>query len=215
MSEFTLNAKKRTVIGKQVKTLRNEGLLPAIIFGKGIEPLPITLDLKTTTKILRRATSSSLIEIEVEGVEKFSALVRDTQYNFLKGNILHIDFQSVSLTELIRSQVPLNIVGESPAVESNLVVLVVELQEIEVEGLPQNLPSSIDVDISELVEGGMSITVGDIVIPEGVVAVTDPTATIALVTWQTIEEEEEEVDEDELEDFEPEVVDKGKREDEE
>jgi large subunit ribosomal protein L25 len=129
--------------------------------------------------------------------------------------IIHVDFQAVSLTETVRADVTVNLVGEAPAVETYMGVLVPSLEQLSIECLPTNLPESIEVDISGLAEIGDNLLVGDISAPEGVEILNDPEDVVVVVIAQAVEEVEEEEELELEEDMEPEMVERGKREEEE
>jgi large subunit ribosomal protein L25 len=215
MEEIVINAKPRTVVGKQVKALRREGGLPAILYGTHISPIAVTLDAHEAGKILESITSSHLIVVEVDG-DRHNALVKDKQRHPVQGNLLHIDFQVVSMTEKLRTNVMIELEGEAPAVLDYNGVVVSGLDTLEVESLPQDLPERVMVDISGLGEIGDAIYVRDLQLPEAVQVLSDPDEMIALVTAQVAEVEEEE--EEEVEEVEageePEVIERGKREEE-
>lgn len=213
MEELVVKANKRQVIGKKVGSLRRDGKLPAIVYGHNIGSIPITLDMREVNRSLERLSPSALVIVDIEG-EQHYALVRDKQRNPVKGSIIHVDFQAVSLTENVRADVSINLVGEAPAVENFLGILVPSLEQLSIECLPKDLPNRIDVDVSRLEQIGDSILVSDITIPEGVEVLTDPDDVVAVVIAQA-EEEVEEVEIEEEEELEPEVVDRGRREEEE
>ena len=213
MEEVVVKADRRTVVGKQVSALRRAGKLPAVLYGRHIDPMPISLDLKESTRILDRLSPSALILIKMDG-EQHYALVRDKQRNPLLGSLRHVDFLAVSLTEKVRSSVSIQLTGESPAVEELSGILVLNIEELEVEALPRALPERIVVDISGLKEIGDTIFVREISLPAGIEVLSDPDEAVVLVTQPVIEEEieEEKVEEGEAE---PEVIEKGRREEEE
>ena len=213
MEKLTLAAEKRTVIGKKVSALRREGKLPGVIYGHKIEPTAIVMDLKEATRILSMSTSSSLLTIQLDGKEQ-SVLVRESQRDYLKNRFLHIDFQSVSLTEKIRAEVNIEITGTAPAVKEYGGVLVDGLKSVHVEALPTELPERVTVDISDLNEIGDSILIKDIKFPASVEVLTPEDEMVVLITSPAPEIEEEEVEEAE-EGLEPEVIEKGKKEEEE
>jgi large subunit ribosomal protein L25 len=216
MSKILLNAKPRTIIGKQVKQLRRQGKLPATIYGHKIDPRSITLDLRDATKILSTITSSSLITIVLEGKE-YPSLVRERQIDFILGTLKHIDFQAVSLTEKIRTLVTIRFEGESPAVQDQDAILSVGMNSIEIEALPQDLPEEFIVDVSKLTEIGDSLLVKDIEVSENIEVLSHPEEMVVIVSTSRPAEEEEvegELEEEELEeiDVEPEIIEKGKKE---
>ncbi len=215
MSQLTIYAEKRDLIGKKVNKLRREGKIPAVIYGSQIEPLLITLNLREASKTLAAATASSLVTIKVDGKDH-TVLVREKQKNFIRNELLHVDFQEVSMTEKIRATVSIITEGTSLAVKDMSAVLVNGLTVIEVLALPQNLPESFVVDISSLKELGDTITVSDLDVPEDVEILSSPDEVIITATGKTeeIEVEEEEIELDE-EGLEPEVIERGKREEDE
>ncbi|NOY97905.1 MAG: 50S ribosomal protein L25 [Chloroflexi bacterium] len=218
MEKIVINAAKRDVIGKQVRALRRAGKLPGVLYGHGIESMPIMLDLRETSRTLENATSSSLFTVKVDGKE-YPALVREKQWDFIRRTLLHVDFQVVSMTEKIAAKVRIELVGESLAVKEYGAVLVTGLTELEVEALPTDLPERITVDISGLVEVGDGIHVSDMVVDSAKIKILDdPSTMIAFATAAAKEEEEEVVAEEllegEVEGEEPEVIERGKAEEE-
>lgn len=207
MDEVVFQANRREVTGKKVKSLRREGILPAIIYGHNIDPISISLDMREAVRTLDSISPSALVVLDIEG-EKHHTLVRDKQRNPVRKTIMHVDFQAVSLTETVRADVSVNIIGEAPAVETYLGIVVPSLEQISIECLPTNLPDKFDVDISGLNEIGDSILVGDLTAPEGVEIMNDPEDVVVVVIAQAAEEVEE-VEEEEVEfeeGAEPEVV---------
>ena len=215
MSELILNAEHREVTGKKVKALRRQGYLPAVLYGVGIESIPIKLDLKEASKVISAAGSSTLLLLKI-GKKQHQVLVRDTQRQVIRRDLQHVDFLKVAMDVAIRAEVPIEFVGEAPAVRDLGGVLVTELVEIEIESLPADLPDRITVDLGLLADITDTITVGDLSFGEGVEVITSPNDVIARVIYQV----EEEIEEEELEEViptevEPEVVERGKLEEEE
>lgn len=213
MSHSIIYAEKRDLIGKKVNRLRREGKIPAIIYGSKMETLPITLNLREASKTLAAATSSTLVVIKVDGKDH-TVLVREKQKNFIRNELLHVDFQVVSMTEKIRASVSVVTQGSSPAVKDQNAVIVNGLTEIEVSALPQDLPENFIVDISSLENLGDAIIVSDLDIPENVEVLSNMedmivTATSVIEEVEVEEEEELELDEEGVE---PEVIERGKRE---
>ncbi len=210
MTEILLKAELRGVKGKQVKALRRLGKLPAVIYGKQMEPISILLDYREVHPILDKISQSALVTLDLDG-KKHLALVREKQRDILRGNLIHVDFHTVSLTEKVRANVAVHLEGESPAVEDLGGILVLNLEELDVEALPQDLPEKIDVDISSLKAIGDVIHVRDLTLPTGVVVHNEPDEIIAVVTAP---EAEEAVEEGLAEGAEPEVIERGKKEEE-
>lgn len=210
MEEIVFYARKREVIGKQVKALRREGRMPAIVYGQGIHPVSITLDFREASRSIPRITSSQLVVVDIDG-ERHNTLLREKQFDPVIGTLLHTDFMVVSMTEKLRTRVVIGLTGEAPAVKELDGALVAERDELEVECLPQYLPDRVYVDISVLKEIGDTIYVRDIDLPSQIEVLTDLDEIIVLVAAQVMEEEPEE----ELEVEEPEILELSKMEEEE
>lgn len=211
MEKVVIHATKRTVIGKQVSALRRDAKLPGVIYGHKVAPIAITMELKESTRVLNTATSSSVITIDLEGVE-YAALVREKQRDYLKNRFIHIDFQAVSQTEKIRAEVNIEMVGHAPAVKDFNGVVVEGISKVNVEALPKDLPERFVVDLSTLKQIGDSITLRDIVIPAGVDVMDDLDETIIMINNPA--DEELEVPAAGEEGSEPEVIEKVKKEEE-
>jgi large subunit ribosomal protein L25 len=216
MEKIVINATPRTVVGKKVRALRREGFLPAVLYGPHMEKsINVSLEAHSSSLILNKLTASSLVTVELEGKE-YPSLVREKQRNFIKGNLLHVDFQVISMTEKLRTKVGIELVGESPVVTEFMAILVNGLEELEVECLPGDLPERITVDVSSIAEIGQGIFVKDIVVSDKVEVLSDMEEMIVMATSTYEEpEEEEEVLEGEEGLEEPEVIEKGKAEEEE
>jgi large subunit ribosomal protein L25 len=217
MEKVVLKATKRDVIGKQVRAMRRAGMLPAVIYGRRTEPISISLDAHTASLLLGRLTSSSLVTIDLDGTE-YPALVREKQRDYIKNRLLHVDFMAVSLTERITASVRLNFVGVSAAVKDFNAVLVHNIEEVEVECIPTDLPQQIEVDISLLARPGEGIRVKDLEVSDKVRILADPETMVAVATFAKIEEEAAAVPGAEVApaEAEPELaVERGKKEDEE
>jgi large subunit ribosomal protein L25 len=210
MEEIVLNAKRREVVGKQVKALRRAGRLPAILYGRHLSPILVTLDMRNVSRVLPTITSSHLVVVDVEG-EKHTTLVRERQRHPVTGGLLHVDFQVLSMTEKLRTTVVIVLEGDAPAAKNYNGVLVTGQNELEVECLPGDLPERIRVDISGLTEIGSAIHVRDLVLPLTVEVLTDLDELVVLITAPAAEEKEEIVAAVEGA-AEPEIIEKGKKE---
>jgi len=210
MEEVLLQASKRDVVGKKVKALRREGLLPAIVYGRGISPVPISLNTRNANQILSAISSSSLVVLEIDG-EKHTTLIRDKQRDPVTEDVLHIDFHEVSMTEKLRTEVMLDFQGESPAVKELMGVLVTVLESLEIECLPQDLPDRIVADLSSLEEIGDSLYVRDISLPPNIELISDIEEMVVIISPPAVEEIEE-IEEVEITEEEPEVIERGKEE---
>ena len=181
MEKVILKASKRDVTGKQVKALRREGKLPAVIYGRHLEPISIIMEAHTASMAFSKLTSSSLVTIDVDGAE-YPALVRERQRDYIKGTLTHIDFLAVDMNEKIRTSVGLAFVGVSGAVKDYNGILVHNLERLEVECFPGDLPERINVDIAMLKQIGDLIRVRDVVVSDKIRILGDPEETIAVVT---------------------------------
>lgn len=187
MEKVVLKATKRDVAGKQVKALRRAGHLPAVIYGKHTEPINISLDSHSASLALAKLTSSTIVTIDVEGTE-YPALVREKQRDFIKNRLLHIDFLAVSLTEKLRATVSLHFHGVSIAVKDYSAVLVHNLEQLNVECLPTDLPEQIEVDIAKLARVGDAIRVRDVVVSDKIRVLENPDTVVAVASAPKVEE---------------------------
>jgi large subunit ribosomal protein L25 len=211
MEEVVLKASPRVITGKQVRSLRRKGELPAVLYGHNINPILVSLNLREASRVLPKVTSSSLVTIDVNG-EQHRTLVRERQRHPVQGTLLHVDFQVVSMTEKLRADISLVLEGEAPAVKNYNGVLVTQQESLSVECLPGDLPDRITVDISKLEEIGNAIYVRDISLPAAIEVLTDPDEVVVVVIAPVVEVEE--VAEEEAAAEEPEVVERGKKEEE-
>lgn len=212
MDKYVIEAAKREVTGKKVGVLRREGKLPGVIYGHKFESMPIVMDARSATKVLNSVTSSSIVTLMVDGKEH-AALVREKQMDYIRNQFIHVDFQAVSQTEKIRAKVGVTLSGTAPAVKDFNGVVVEGLDAIEVEALPKDLPERFVIDISGLANIGDAIHVSDVQAAADVTIIDDPEAMLVLITAPAAEETAETAGEGEME--EPEVIEKGKKEEEE
>lgn len=189
--KIELNAENRKVLGGGVRKLRRDGYIPAILYGKGQEPLPLQISLKDFNKTFKIAGESTLVYIGVDS-QSYPTIIHDVARDPLTNGILHADFYKVRLDEKIKADVPVVFVGESPAVKDLGGIFVRNVNELEVEALPQNLPHELTIDISVLKNFGDKITVGDLKQSLGSLAeltATDDDAIISAVQEPISEEE--------------------------
>ncbi len=205
----TLQIEKRAITGKKLEKLRQEGKLPAVVYGPKQEAVLITLDKGNFEKMLKEAGESTVINLA--GLdEEIEVLVHDVAFNPAKGGVMHVDFYAIEKGKEITVHVPLEFVGEAPATKTGGSLTKV-LHEIEITCKPSALPQHIEVDVSGLDDFEKQIHVKDLVIPAGVKVGNDAEEVVALV--QEVKEEEEPeapVDMDAVE-----VEAKGKTEEEE
>ncbi len=188
MEKVVISATRRDVIGKQVKALRRAGKLPAVIYGRHTEPININLDAHTAAMALAKLGSSSLVTISVDGTE-YPALVREKQRDYIKNRLLHVDFLAVSMTEKLRTSISVHFIGVSGAVKDFNAVLVKNLEQLDVECLPTDLPEHIDVDITALEKPGDNIRVREVQVNDNIRLLNDPDTVVAVATFAKVEEE--------------------------
>ena len=213
MEKVVLKAKKRLVIGKQVSKLRRAGELPAVIYGHNIETVSISLEAHSAGLTIPKLTSSSIVNIDLDG-KIIPALVREKQKNYVRNELIHVDFQAVSLTEKINAAVSIQFHGVSPAVKDYNAIVVHNMNSLDVEALPNDLPERIEVDLSTLMNVGDAIHVRDLALPEAVTVWNDPDMIVAVAT--ATREESTAADEASGAELDsPEVIEKGKKDEEE
>ncbi|MBI5465627.1 50S ribosomal protein L25 [Candidatus Gottesmanbacteria bacterium] len=174
MEKHKLKAEKRKITGRKVKKLRQQGILPANIYGKGIKSLAVQLPVKDFLKVYEAAGETGIIELSLGQAKPDPVLVHNLQTHPVTSQPLHVDFHKVTLTEKVKATVPVVTVGEAPAVEQKTGVLLIPLDEIGVEALPADLPEHIKVDISKLESVDQEIKISDLKIPEKVTVLADP-----------------------------------------
>jgi len=174
MNKHVLKAEERALSGRKVKVLRKQGLVPSNIFGKKIESKAVQIDLKEFQEVYKEAGETGLIELSMGG-EKRPVLVHGLQVNAKTDQILHVDFLQVDLKEKVEAQVPVELIGESPAEKQSLGTVVQYINEVTVEALPTDLPEKFEIDKSDLVEVDQALYVKDLKIDSSKVEIkTDP-----------------------------------------
>lgn len=180
MKKYSLTATKRDVLGRKVKKLRASGRIPATVYGKKVKSVSIAVPADAFTKTYSKTRETGLVELAVDGSLR-PVLIHHVQKDPVTGTILHIEFHQVDLKEKVHANVPLVLIGESPAIAEKKGVLLTILDEVEVEALPTELIDKIDVDVSSLSEVNQEVKVGDLAVAGGVAVLTDPTLTVVKV----------------------------------
>lgn len=185
--QHVINVKERTETGKGFsRRSRRAGSIPAIIYCKGKENKNLVIDAREWSHVAKH--DIKLVDLKKEDGELCKALIKEIQEDFLKGNVLHIDFQEVRMDEVITASVSVYAMpGTVPVGLSMGGILEQPMHEIEVSCLPGDLPETIEVDISKI-ELEQSLHVKDIVMPKGVTAVSDPNGIVFHVGIQAAEE---------------------------
>ena len=193
--EAILQIQKRTTEGKKVKTLRNQGITPIHLYGSEFDSASMQVKMSELIDILNLAGFSSPITLN-DGKSDIIAFAREVQRHPLTEQILHVDFQVVGKDDQVEVEVPINLIGESPAVKNLGGVLIKLMETIRVSSKVDSVPKSLELDISVIESLEQSILVGEIEIAEGVQIVSDETFAVARVIPPRIEVEEEEVEEE-------------------
>ncbi len=175
MERLELQAQSRAVRGKQVRQLRNQGWIPAVLYGPDTPSRAIQVEERRLNKVLQQAGGSALINLVVDqSQEPYVVLARGIQRNILTGRVHHVDFYQVRLYEKIRTTLPLEIVGESPLAKTGMAIVNPAVSHLEVECLPTDLIGSIHVDVSGLERMEDVIHIRDLPVPPGVTILADP-----------------------------------------
>lgn len=187
LSLMELSVKTRDILGKKVKALRREGLIPAELYGHGLENVHLSLPAKEFGKLYKEAGATSVVTLVI-GKEKKTAMVHDIVRDAVSGEIIHVDLHQVRMNELVKAHVPIEFTGEAPAIKAFGAVVNKAMSEIEVEAFPQDLPHHITVDLSSLDQMDKTIYVKDLVRAKGVTFLADEEAAIATATPPAPEE---------------------------
>ena len=190
-----LTASLREEKGKKVKQLRKKDFLPVVLYGHGIDSIPLKISYNEFEKIYNKAGKSTIIDLSVGDKEKYNILIHDVDINPKTRKFIHADFYRVKMDEKITAEVPLEFIGESRAVEEEDGVLAKNLNAIEVECFPQYLPSEIEVDISSLDNFEDAIHVADLKLSENIKVLTGSEELVVTVNPPISEEELAELEE--------------------
>jgi large subunit ribosomal protein L25 len=212
---ISLDAQVRDVVGKQVKRLRQQGLLPATAYGKDFGPLSLQINEKTFSAIYRDAGKTTLLNLKIAGQKPQKALIYDVQRHPVKRDIIHADFRVVDLKVEMDAEVPILLVGESPLVERDDAVLNSGITSVVVHALPEDIPHHIEVDISQLDSLDKVIYVSDLASQAGFTFQTPADTLVVTLTQTRAAEAEEEEEQEEISMDEPALIRKEREEDEE
>ena len=203
MDVLTLKLSPRSVRGKKVKALRRNGVVPVHVYGTKDEPLALQVEAQVLRRILPRVGTNIPLSVEVEGQKgEDICFVREVQRHPVTEDVLHVDFMRVDVAQTVRAEVPITLSGNAPAVRELSGTLLQPLQALLVEALPMNVPSSLELDVSELDDFEKGIYVRDVSVGADVTVITDEDDLIARVSpprIEVLEEPEVEKEEEELE----------------
>lgn len=179
---FTLTAEKRNIGRRAAMDARAASKVPAIMYGHGFASEPVTLVRGEFDRVYRQAGESTLIDVLLAGAQPIKALIYDVDHDPVTSDVRHVDLYRVTMTEKIHAEIPLNFIGEAPAVKALGGVLVKNLAKIRVECLPADLLSSIDVDVSRLANFNDYIYVRDLSLSAAITVLEQPGEIVTTVT---------------------------------
>ncbi|HZU75332.1 MAG TPA: 50S ribosomal protein L25 [Dehalococcoidia bacterium] len=194
MATIDLTAERRTVLGKKVKQLRRSGVVPANIYGHHVESTPIQAPAHELRRVLRAAGHTNLVRISLAGAAPATTIVRHVSRAATTGELVHVDFQAVSMTETMTVRVPVLLVGHAPITDADGMVVPV-LDGIEIECLPGDIPQHFELDVSGMDSSTAVLHVRDVALPENVTLLSDPDLVLASVTMASTEEAAEAIEE--------------------
>ncbi|MCG3206926.1 MAG: General stress protein CTC [Anaerolineae bacterium] len=212
MEALELKAELRQLGKGHAKNLRQQGLVPAVMYGKDKNTELLQIEARSLARVLSVAGTHQLIAVQVANKKPVMTLARDIQKDVIKREYLHVDFYMVQMDQKVEAQIPIRLVGEAPAVDLGG-VLTQGLDQLDVECLPGDLVNFIEVDISGLAEFNDTLTVADMVVPSGITVLSDSESMVAKVEPPRIVEEDEA--EGEPTSAEPEVISSRPADDEE
>jgi len=219
LEQNTLEAQLRQAGTKnEARRVRSEGKIPGVLYGAGRDSLSVTVDPRHVLRILHSETGhNTIFDLALNGGERTKAMIVDWQYEPIKGHLLHIDLKRIAMDKVLRVSVPINLTGEAEGVKTEGGILEHILREVEIECLPGDIPSHIDVDVAHLTFGKV-LRVSDLPHSEKLKFLTDANQPVAHVT--SVKEEVVATPEAVAADAaaapaEPEVIKKGKQETEE
>lgn len=190
MEQIELSAATRDILGKKVRFLRRQGLTPANLYGRNVKSTALQVDTTQLKHTLAKAGKSSLVALKVDSAKRPKmVIIRDIQREPLTGGLLHVDLYQVKMEERIKIEVSLLFVGEAPAIRDRGGILVQNMNSVEVECLPANMPHNIEVDLSVLTELDQAVHVKDLSVDEGVTILTDPEQSIVQIARSKVEVE--------------------------
>lgn len=183
-----LKAIKRDIAGERAKKIRKGNKIPCVLYGHGVDSLPMAIDYKDFVKVYNEAGENIVISLNVQG-ETYNVLVKDVQSDPVKDSYLHVDFYQINVNEKTTAFIPFNFIGEVEMVKTGQAILIKGMDEVEVEGLPLELPHEITVDLSVLKTLNDSIQIKDLQIAANIEILAEPEETIASLSEPRAEEE--------------------------
>ena len=166
--KLSLKLDERTVHGKKVAQLRKHGIIPAVVYGPGIDPISVQLEGSVFTKLYRQAGTYTPVHVTIGSKRKIT-MIKDVDRDPVRGDVRHVSFHAVKANEPVIAEVPIHLIGEGESeAERNGLIILQALDKIEVKALPMDLPDAIEVSIVDLKEAGERVTLADAKLAEGV-----------------------------------------------
>ncbi len=190
MKQIELRATNREILGKKVRFLRRQGIIPLHLFGHSVESIALQCDEAQLKQVLAQAGKTRLISLKLDkGKKPRNVVVREVQRDMQTNGLLHVDLYQIKMTEKIRVEVPVVMVGEAPALKSKENILLQELNSLTVECLPNEIPASVKVDLSSLAERAQVIRVEDVILNKDITVLNAPELVVIRISSRTRREE--------------------------
>lgn len=188
---ISLELSPREVLGKKVKRLRQQGVIPVHLYGPGVDPQPLQCETTKLVDVLVRAGGNTAVTVTVQGGrETHLAFAREIQWGPRRDDILHVDFLAVDASRPVSAQVPITLIGDSPGARTAGGTVMQQLRDLNVEALPLEVPRELELDLSMLTEPDGVLRAADIVIPGNVTLLTDPEDVVVRIEVLRVIEEE-------------------------
>jgi large subunit ribosomal protein L25 len=192
MATLVVQAQPREKMGKAVKKLRREGLLPAVVYGPAMQGVqPISMSAREFAKVFAQAGPSTLLSLNVQGSATRQVLIHQATYDHLHRNLVHVDFFAPDMRVELTVSVPLAFTGEAPGVTAEDGIALQIVSEVQVRALPADIPAAIEVDMSRLTEVGSQLTAEELPLPTGVALVTPAEELVVRINPPAVVEEPE------------------------
>ena len=190
-ASISLELSPREVLGKKVKRLRQQGVIPVHLYGPGVDPQPLQCETTKLVDVLVRAGGNTAVTVTVQGgQETHLAFAREIQWDPRRDDILHVDFLAVDASRPVSAQVPITLIGESPGARTAGGTVIQHLRDLNVEALPLEVPRELELDLTMLTEPDGVLRAADIVIPGNVTLLTDPEDVVVRIeVLRAVEEE--------------------------
>ena len=188
---ISLELSPREVLGKKVKRLRRDGVIPVHLYGPGVEPQPLQCETTALVDVLVKAGGNTAVNVTIQGgKETHLAFAREIQWGPRRDDILHVDFLAVDASRPVSAQVPITLIGDSPGARTAGGTIMQQLRDLNVEALPLEVPRELELDLSLLTEPDGVLRAGDIAIPGNVTLLTDPEDVVVRIeVLRAVEEE--------------------------